>query len=128
MADQPDARKAIEQKIHGFMDACREGDAESLAALYSRDAVLLPPGSAETSGSDDIRTFWQGVFDLGVKEVDLEVRELEIFGERACEVGRFTLKGADGQPLDSGKYLVLWKREDGAWRLHRDIWNSSGGK
>ena len=27
--------------------------------------------------------------------------------------------------LDSGKYIVVWKREGDAWRWHRDIWNSS---
>jgi ketosteroid isomerase-like protein len=27
--------------------------------------------------------------------------------------------------MDSGKYVVIWKREDGAWKLHRDIWTTS---
>lgn len=22
------------------------------------------------------------------------------------------------------KYVVVWKKEDGQWRLHRDIWNT----
>jgi len=40
-------------------------------------------------------------------------------------VGTFTLKGKGGQELDAGKYIVIWKREDGQWKLHRDIFNSS---
>ena len=32
----------------------------------------------------------------------------------------------DGQSVtDIGKYLVVWKREGGAWRLHIDIWNTN---
>jgi hypothetical protein len=27
--------------------------------------------------------------------------------------------------LDQGKYIVIWKREKGQWKLHRDIFNSS---
>jgi hypothetical protein len=34
-------------------------------------------------------------------------------------------KAQDGSILDTGKYIVIWKRENGAWKWHRDIWNSS---
>jgi ketosteroid isomerase-like protein len=37
----------------------------------------------------------------------------------------WTLKGKDGAELDHGKYVVIWKKEAGGWKLHRDIWNSS---
>ena len=33
--------------------------------------------------------------------------------------------GADDQVADQGKYIVLWPQVDGAWKLHRDIFNSS---
>jgi ketosteroid isomerase-like protein len=46
-------------------------------------------------------------------------------GDTAVEVGRYTLSGEGGQVLDTGKYVVIWKKEDDAWRYHRDIWNSS---
>jgi hypothetical protein len=26
---------------------------------------------------------------------------------------------------DDGKYLVIWKRDQGKWRLHRDIWTTN---
>jgi ketosteroid isomerase-like protein len=31
----------------------------------------------------------------------------------------------DMRALDKGKYIVIWKQEDGQWKLHRDIFNSS---
>jgi hypothetical protein len=31
----------------------------------------------------------------------------------------------DGKVLDKGKYIVIWKKEDGTWKLHRDIWTTS---
>jgi len=30
----------------------------------------------------------------------------------------------DGTEVDSGKAIVIWKKEDGEWKLFRDIINS----
>ena len=30
-----------------------------------------------------------------------------------------------GRSSTSGKYIVVWKRDGGQWKLHRDIWNTS---
>jgi ketosteroid isomerase-like protein len=30
----------------------------------------------------------------------------------------------DGKQIDKGKYIVLWKKEDGKWKLFRDCYNS----
>jgi len=62
---------------------------------------------------------------MGLEEVVLETLELEAHDETAHEVGRYTLKAAGGQVTDTGKYLVIWKREGGSWKLHRDIWTTS---
>jgi len=51
--------------------------------------------------------------------------EVEDHGDTAIEVGKYTLKGEEGQVLDTGKYTVIWKQEEGQWKLHRDIFNSS---
>jgi ketosteroid isomerase-like protein len=40
------------------------------------------------------------------------------------EEGLFEIKTKEDAPIDKGKYLVLWKKEDGKWKLHRDISNS----
>ncbi|MFN2131069.1 MAG: YybH family protein, partial [Anaerolineae bacterium] len=72
-----------------------------------------------------IQAFWQAVLDAGIKEARLEIREVEAHGDTAIEVGEYTLHGEGGAELDAGKYIVIWKREGGQWKLHRDIFNSS---
>jgi ketosteroid isomerase-like protein len=42
----------------------------------------------------------------------------------STEEGVYEIKTKDGKQLDKGKYIVLWKKEDGKWKLHRDISNS----
>ena len=45
-------------------------------------------------------------------------------GDSAQEVGTWVIKAPDGSVAEQGKYIVLWKKEAGTWKLHRDIWNS----
>jgi uncharacterized protein (TIGR02246 family) len=117
---------AIQAANERFMQAFRHGDAAGLASLYSEDAQLLPPGSEVAHGWEAIRAFWQGAMDSGIKAAQLEITEVQDHGDSAIEVSRYTLMGAEEQVLDQGKYIVIWKQERGQWKLHRDIFNSSG--
>ena len=108
-----------------FMEAFGCGDAAGLANLYTVGGQLLPPNSDVVAGRDAIRAFWQGAMDLGLREAALETVEVAGAGDTVLEVGRYTLRTADGQVADTGKYMVAWKTEDGGWKLHRDIWNTS---
>lgn len=108
-----------------FMETFARGDAAGLAALYSSAPRLLPPGSEMVSDRRGIQSVWQGAMDGGVKRAELSTLELEQHGDTRNEIGRYRLYGADGQLVDQGKYLVVWTREGGDWKLHWDIWNSS---
>ena len=118
-------RSEIEAANHRFMEAFGRGDAASVAQLYTSGAQLLPAHSDVVAGTSAIQSFWQGVMDMGIHEVILETREVEPHDDTAYEVGRYTLEVAGGQLADTGKYLVIWKRDGGSWKLHRDIWTTS---
>lgn len=120
-----DPRSDVEVANRRFMEAFGRGDAASVAQLYTSGAQLLPAHSDVVSGASAIQSFWQGAMDMGLEEVVLETLELETHGETANEVGRYTLKAAGGQLADTGKYVVIWKRDGGSWKLHRDIWTTS---
>jgi ketosteroid isomerase-like protein len=119
-----DVANEIGQANKSFM-ALFGNDATALAKLYSSTGQVLPTGSDAIEGTADIATFWQSVFDSGVAEAVLETLEITELGDTAVEVGRYSLIATDGQIADNGKYIVIWKKENGAWKLHRDIFNSS---
>ena len=121
----PGVRDAITAANARFVAALREGDANAAAACYTADAQLLPANSEPVAGTDDIAGFWRGALAMGIAGARLETLEVESEGDLAAEVGRYTLTGADGGTLDTGKYVVLWHRDGGAWKLHRDIWTTS---
>jgi uncharacterized protein (TIGR02246 family) len=118
-----DARSAIDAINRDFMQAYIRGDAAGVASLYTVDAQLLPPRSDFIAGRDAITRYWHQAMKIGIRK--LETTELEIHGEAADEVGRYTMETADGREADAGKYIVVWKFEDGVWRMHRDIWTTS---
>ena len=108
-----------------FMATFGKGDAAGLAALYTEQGQLLPPNADFMTGREAIQAFWQGAMDMGLTEARIETLEVEAHGDTAIEVSKYTLHVQGGQQADAGKFIVIWKREGGQWRLHRDIFNSS---
>jgi ketosteroid isomerase-like protein len=125
MTESTRIRDAIVAANEAFMAAFQAGDAAGLAALYTATGQLLPPNMDTMAGQAAIQAFWQGAMDMGIRSAQLEIAEVEDYGDTAIEVSSYTLCGEDGQVLDQGKYIVVWKRKGEQWKLHRDIFNSS---
>jgi len=126
-----DAEAAIEKAAIAWETAFNAGDGKAVAELYTEDAALLPPDAERVDGKAAIAEFWQGAIDSGLADADLESVEVVEAGDIAYEVGVVTLSapGSNGERVPViGKYIVVWERgDDGAWRLHRDIWNMNPG-
>ena len=101
-----DLKRSINSAINTFKISFARSDAAALAAIYTNNAQLLPPNSAIIFGSNNIQHFWQQ-------------------GEYATEIGSYHIQGEAGKTLDKGKYMILWKKENGQWKYHRDILNSN---
>jgi ketosteroid isomerase-like protein len=86
---------------------------------------VLPPNAELVRGVDATRGLWAEILKLGVAEVRLDTVDLEEHGDLAIEVGRATLFGSGGEVVDEGKYLVVWKKDAGTWKMYRDVWNST---
>ena len=118
-------REEIVKENTKFMAYFRNGDSKGLADCYTADAKILPPNTDEVSGRGAIARFWQALMDSGIKEAKLMTGEVDSSSTTAVEVSKYSLHDTNGKTLDSGKYIVVWKEEDGRWKLHRDIFNSS---
>ena len=85
----------------------------------------MPPNSDFVRGKAAVQAFWQGAFDMGIKAAALDIVEVEAHGDTAIEISQYTLFVEGDQVADKGKYIVIWKRIEGEWKLHQDIYNSS---
>jgi ketosteroid isomerase-like protein len=43
--------------------------------------------------------------------------QIEAFGNTANELGTYTTTTRDGEQLDIGSYVVVWKKTDDGWKL-----------
>ena len=124
-----DLKAEIEAANRAFMEAFKSGDAAGVAGAYTEGGRLLPPNAEMLAGKAAIQAVWQGAMDMGAKEAKLETVEVKPMGEGAAyEIGAYTLRlepeGAEAM-TDTGKYVVLWKREGDRWKLDVDIWNTN---
>jgi len=119
------AQKAkIEAANAKWTELFNKGDFDGIAQLYTIDAVAFPPGSAIVRGRPAIGAMWKGMAEqvANPKLTTLEVKRLSPSSAR--EVGTFSLTTKGPSPKElSGKYLVLWQRVQGDWKLAADIWN-----
>ncbi|MGR8950663.1 MAG: YybH family protein [Gammaproteobacteria bacterium] len=114
--------KAANKKL---ADAVAAGDFKAAADMYSKKPILMPPNTPSAKTKAKIKSFWAGAGDMGVKKVTLTTAQVEADKDTAIETGAYRLAGARNKTLDTGKYVVVWKKEGKEWKLHWDIFNSN---
>ena len=117
-------RAEIGKRDQAWEKAYNAGDAAALTALYTKDAQVLPPGAETASGSDAIHTYFTADVKGGAKNA-LTLEDVVGFGDYALETGKYVATSAEGKHLDHGKFMTLYKKTDGGWKILRDTWNSS---
>ena len=122
-AGESDAvRDAIQLANRVFIASVLHGDAQAISNLYSVDAVLLAPGAEPAKGRAAIATSWQKSIDAGIKGLSLVTDDVVASGDLAAETGTAQIVAGDGK-VENSHYVVVWRQEEGHWRLLRDIWN-----
>jgi hypothetical protein len=109
------------------MKTFRSGDADAMAALYTPDGVLYPSNSEPLRGSENIKKFWEGVYESGLTDAQLETVSALAYGDIAIEEGNVNLYVGE-QLVGVEKFIVIWHKENGKWKLHQDIFNSNLAK
>lgn len=122
-AQQMDA--GLDLVYERFVAAYAAADPDSVATLYTEDALYLPPQGDVIRGRAAIREVFAeflGRYEPGRgPALDFEILERNMAGGLATDVGYFRLAGPGEPPRRAGKFVVVWKRgEDGAWRIHTD--------
>jgi ketosteroid isomerase-like protein len=125
VAQTTSPRAAIDAANAKFSADFAKGDDNAVAAHYTAGGWAFPPNGEIAKGREAIAKVWKGAMDAGVKQVKLATVEVEAHGDAAHEVGTYVLMGEGGKQLDNGKYVVVWKKDGGQWKIHRDIWNTS---
>lgn len=98
------------------------GDVAGLVLSYTADARLLPPDEPPIAGSEAIEAFWQAYGPGQVRLAQGDVESTKI-GELWFREGAYQAQFADEGEPRVGKFIELWKQENGNWLMYRQIWN-----
>ncbi|MFM6456710.1 MAG: YybH family protein [Planktothrix sp.] len=121
--DYEEIRKVFEET---YPNNVRGRDFEGYAAMYTEDALWMPPNAQERRGIPDILEGFSQMIDN--KDIDpvFTAEEIEVINDLGYLIGISiaNITPRDGSPSKQVKYRALWlmKKEDGVWKINRQIW------
>ncbi len=117
------AKKSIDDQNVAFQKAFENSDSVGLANLFTSDGKMFMPGAPSIVGRSAIASIAAVFIKMNIKR---QAKTIDVWGNEdlLAEEGTFSLFDQKGTEIEHAKYLVLWKKEDGQWKLFRDMWNT----
>jgi ketosteroid isomerase-like protein len=107
-----------------FSEQIAAGDSTALASHYWPDAELLLDNSEPVKGNDIVNA-WGYAIRAGIKEMNFITTDITGSSKFIIETGSYEMKDANKALIDKGKYVVVWEKRNGEWKLYRDIGSTS---
>lgn len=123
--DKKEIEKIVEN-IKSFSKYYTSGDYDALANAYCKEATILPPGSDIIKGREAIKKRWILPSGVSVPYHKITPIEIKIIDNYAYDIGYYegkTIRKDKSEVSWKGKYLIVWKKEDGDWKIYSDAWN-----
>jgi ketosteroid isomerase-like protein len=102
-------------------------DIESIMPFVSDRAVFQPPDGPAIVGAEAVRNFYQSFFALPYTDAGGSSDSIVVSssGDLAYDIGRnfLVLKGPEGERRHDGKYLAVWQKSGGTWKLTALSWS-----
>ncbi len=124
--------------VQKYLAAVNAPDPVALAALYSDDALVLPPQGGTVRGRDAIKTFWTRRDRRGLT---FKILQKSVCGEAGFYVGKFSVRESLNRVVPAeqlslavnrqrddvnGNFVLCLRRsEKGVWQIASDVWNES---
>jgi ketosteroid isomerase-like protein len=115
---------AIKAENVRWADAFARGDYEAIGRLYTKDGSLLPPGGERIIGAAAIADYFTKGY-AGSQPDSVSFSNYEFYGNNqvVTEVSDAEVRDHSGKLKSRGKQILIFLKQGGAWKLHRDIWN-----
>jgi uncharacterized protein (TIGR02246 family) len=124
---QSSTETAIKAENDRWADAFHRADYQAIGSLYTEDGTLLQPGGERVKGREAIVNYFTKGY-AGKPAATVTFSNFEFYGndEAVTEVSDATIKRHDGKLEYIGKQTLIFLKQDGVWKLHRDMWNDNG--
>jgi ketosteroid isomerase-like protein len=120
-------RAAALQVGQQFQDGMNASNVDAVLGLYASEFILMPNATETIRTTDALRTYLTGFTQAGIKDLKITSEKLELAssGDLAVDVGTYagTAHSPAGPSPFNGRYVVVLKKIDGAWKLVLDMDN-----
>jgi len=121
-ADLQSEAELVRRRSEQLVEAENRKDLDAVMTFYAQEAVIQPPGAPAVQGQEAIRQLYTSFF-REVPFVSFTATNTALHvargGDLAYETGinRFLLDKGGARVEEVGKYLGVWRKVDGEWRL-----------
>lgn len=109
-----------------FTQAHLTGDVALIDSMFTPDATSFPPGGAAVTGIRALHDFTVEYIAAGLTDFREESTDFYGNADLVVDAGTYVVTYGPDRVTERGKYLNVWKRVDGAWRIQSNIWNADG--
>lgn len=99
-----------------------EQDVDSLIALHTKDYAIFRPGRANVEGQPEQRTYWETAFET-MNGLSIDEKTVYFAGAETIISHDFYETYSDGEPIGGGQSVIVWKKLDGEWLVHWEMFN-----
>jgi ketosteroid isomerase-like protein len=117
----------IKKNTLAFSKAYMDGDINALVNMYTEDGKIFPNNRKIMSGKNDLTSYWTIPEGVDVLYHKVTPDEIHIENDTAYDYGYYegkTLTKDKKEVSWQGKYLIVWKKVNGDWKIYLDIWNN----
>jgi ketosteroid isomerase-like protein len=125
IVDVTATRKIIQEKNNQFTKAHITGDSAFLVNIFTQDAKVFAPNSDVVIGRPAIAVVNSQYLKLDIKEFREETTAFYGNEDYLIDEGSYYFRYGKDNTIDKGKYLNVWKKEDGDWKIYSNIWNTN---
>ena len=115
-------KKANDHSLEGYV----KKDARQIVSVYTKGALLFPPGGKVISGNNEILKYYQDALEGDGRSVKIDTNTISfdvIDDNNAVQSGSYTIyyKATPSSEVSEikGTMLIVWKKIDGYGRLTR---------
>jgi len=120
--------EAIRREVDRWLQLIQSKDSAAIAQLYTEDGAVMPPNAIIGIGRTAIEQTWASMMSAPGFELTFDPEQIVISSsaDMALDRGTYRLSVAPSgeAQIDTGKYVVVWRKIDGDWKAAADIFNS----
>ncbi|MEQ8291309.1 MAG: nuclear transport factor 2 family protein [Roseovarius sp.] len=119
----PGAASEIEDRLGQYEARFNSADPKAISRLFDEDVIYYGPLGQVFEGREAVEQRYRNSFEAGFTDMEVTTLEIEVRGDTAWDIARYTIKDPSGKPL-SGYHLAILERVDGEWLVQRTLVNA----